>query len=143
MYTVVNTVPTTNDETRIKTIAFPYQRGVMGFPAMAQYENNVFMKIYSLLTTGVGDRVMTYDFGINLNEYTFKNLTPIQRARLANAVSNAIETFIPGVIVNDVRSTQVKHLDGVGTEVGFWINYTVNGETYNQQVPYVPVSKGL
>jgi len=142
MYNVVNTVPSIDDEKLVKTLAFPFQLGATGFPAMAKYQNSVFAKIYALLTTGLGERVMNYEIGVNLFEFVFSNMTPIQRARVSNLITNAIETFVPGVIVNRVESTQLTYQDGVGSTVTFDITYTVGGETRNQQIAYTPTSKG-
>lgn len=138
----VNTVPSTDDQALVKAFAFPYQKGPSGFPAMASPENKTFASIISLMMTGRGERIMHYDLGVNLYEYVFSNMTPIQRARIANQISNAIETFIPGVIVNNVRSTKLEYQEGVGTTVVFDILYTVGGETREQQVVYTPTAQG-
>jgi len=142
MYNVVHTVPSIEEEQITKTLAFPYQLGATGFPAMSKTRNNVYTKIYSLLTTARGERVMNYDLGVNLHEFVFSNMTPIQRARLANLIANAIETFVAGVTVNAVTSEKLEYQEGLGTMVRFDIKYTVGGESLSQQVIYTPTSKG-
>lgn len=138
----VNIVPPVNDRDIVRTFAFPFQKGPSGFPAMASSKNHVFTKIYSLLTTGLGERVMNFDFGVDLYQYVFTTMTPIQKARVSNQVSNAIETFISGVIVNNISVTQEKYQDGVGSMIEFSVEYTVGGQTEQQQVIYSPTAQG-
>jgi len=137
-----NEVPLTDDEKIIKTLAFPYQKGKLGFPALAYPSNYTFVQIVSLLMTGVGDRVMHPDMGVRIDDFVFENMTSIQRVRLANMVKNSIEKYIPGTIVNRVSSSDPVYQDGVGTMVTFNITYTVGGQTKNEQVPYVPTTQG-
>lgn len=139
---VVNTVPSTDDRQILKTFAFPFQKGPSGFPAMAAPQGSVFAKIYALLTTGRGERVMNADFGVDLYQYVFSTMTPIQRARVANQVANAIETFIAGVIVNNISVGQLEYQDGIGSKIQFDIEYTVGGQTDQQQVIYPPTAQG-
>lgn len=139
---VFNQVPPTADESLIKTLAFPFQRGKLGFPAMAQPQNYTYVNIVQLLTTALGERVMNWDLGIDLYEYVFENMTPIQQARLSMAVANVIENFIPGSRVLGVVPEQKKFSQGVGTYIVFNVRYTVNGETQQQQVMYPPTTQG-
>ncbi len=139
---VYNEVPSTNEEQLVKTLAFPYQRGPSGFPAMAQPKNKTYVNIVELLTTGTNERVMATELGVDLYEFVFSNMTPIDKARIANAVANAIERFIPGTIVNSVVPGQLEYKDGVGSSIAFDIVYTVGGETQQQQVVYQPTGQG-
>lgn len=138
----VNIVPSTDDQQLVKTFAFPFQKGPSGFPAMASATNKTFANILSLMMTGIGERVMHYDLGVNLYEYVFSNMTPIQKARISNQVANAIETFVPGVRVNNIRANKMEYQDGVGTSIVFDIEYTVGGEMQQQQVIYTPTAQG-
>ena len=94
------------------------------------------------MMTGIGERVMHYDLGVNLYEYVFSNMTPIQKARISNQVANAIETFVPGVRVNNIRANKMEYQDGVGTSIVFDIEYIVGGEMQQQQVIYTPTAQG-
>lgn len=138
----VNIVPSTDDQQLVKTFAFPFQKGPSGFPAMASATNKTFANILSLMMTGIGERVMHYDLGVNLYEYVFSNMTPIQKARISNQVANAIETFVPGVRVNNIRANKMEYQDGVGTSIVFDIEYIVGGEMQQQQVIYTPTAQG-
>jgi phage baseplate assembly protein W len=137
MYSV-NTVPSNDDSKLVKTLAFPFQMGNSGLPAMARPENKVYNMILELISTGPGERVMNYPMGINVYHYVFSDMTPIQRARLANEVSTAIETYIPGVIVNSVSSHDLSEEDSSLNGVVFSIEYSVNGQSEAQQIYYNP-----
>jgi phage baseplate assembly protein W len=92
--------------------------------------------------TGLGERVMAVDLGVNTYQYVFENLTQIQRVRLASAVANAIETFIPGTIVNSVIPGEKKYEEGRGTGIVFDVVYTVGGQARQQQVVLPPTAQG-
>lgn len=139
---VYNEVPSTNEEKLVKTLAFPYQIGPVGFPALATPENRIYVNILGLLTTGLGERVMNPDMGIDLYEFVFSNMTQIDKVRIANSVANVIEKFIPGTIVNSVTPGQLQYEDGVGSSIVFDVVYTVSGETQQQQVIYSPTGQG-
>lgn len=142
MANIVNIVPPTADESLVKTLAFPFQKGPSGFPALAGASNYTFVNILALIMTGVEERVMNASLGVNVYQYVFENMTPIQRVRLANTVANAIETFIPGTVVNSVTSSEKKYEDGSGTSIVFDIAYTVGGQAQQQQVVYPPTAQG-
>jgi len=139
---IVNLVPPTEDRKIVKTLAFPYQRGPSGFPAMAQADNGTYTSIVALFHTGTNERVMQLDLGIDLMEYIFEDMSPIQRARIANAAANAIERFIPGTVVNDVIPSQVKTDDAIGNSIIFDVRYTVGGQQHQQQVICTPTLQG-
>ena len=138
-----NIVPPTEDSKIIKTLAFPFQRGATGFPALAQPTNYAFVNIVGLIMTGTGERVMNALLGVDANRYVFENMTPIQRVRLSNEVATAIEVFIPFARVNSVVPSELKYQDGKGTSIVFDIAYTVGGQQLSQQVIYPPTAQGL
>ena len=139
---VYNEVPPVQDDKLVRTLAFPFQRGHSGFPALSRPENKTYVNIVELLTTGTGERVMATELGVDLYEFVFSNMSPIDKARVANAVANAIERFISGTIVNSVIPSQLQYEDGVGSSIVFDIVYTVGGETQEQQVIYHPTGQG-
>lgn len=139
---ILNTVPPTDDASLIKTLAFPFQRGATGFPAMAATTSYTFVNIVALLMTGLRERVMRADLGVDISNYVFSSMTPIQRARISNQIANAIETFIPGTIVNSIVPSQLKYQDGIGSSIVFDISYTVGGQGRNQQIIYPPTLQG-
>lgn len=135
---VTNLPPSVEDVDLVKTIAFPFQKGPFNFPAMAIPENSIFNKIVSLLNTAKGERVMNYDFGIDIHEFVFKEMTPIDRMRLSSGVKNAIETYIQNVVVDRVNLGQLKYESGVGSTIYVDIEYSVLGQPHKDQIEFSP-----
>jgi len=139
---VVNNVPSNNDSKLVKTLAFPFQIGTSGFPAMANPQNRVYTRILELLSTSPWERVMNNKMGVNVHQYVFSNMTAIQQARLSSEISNAIQDYIPGVFVNKVSVSPLEDVDKSKNGFIFNISYTVNGQSDRQQVIYTPSATG-
>jgi phage baseplate assembly protein W len=139
---IVNTVPSIDDVDIVKTLKFPFQLGNVGFPELENPDNYSFSNIIGLLLTGLGERVMNIDLGVNIHDFVFSNMTPIQQVRLSSMIISAIETFIPWVTIISVIPTQLKYEDGVGSSIVFDITYSVGGQDQNQQIIYPPMIQG-
>ena len=139
---IVNTVPSAKDLDIIKTFKFPFQIGDVGFPEMEDPTKYSFANIVALLLTGVGERVMNVDLGVNIHDFLFSNMTPIQQVRLSSMVSTAIEALIPWVNVMSVIPSQLKYDDGIGSKITFDITYSVGGQDSTQQIIYPPTVQG-
>lgn len=136
----VNTVPPTDDEQSIRTLKFPFQIGNSGLPQAETPGNYTFVNIVSLILTGTYERVMNVDLGVDVHQFVFESMTQIQKARLSNMVSSAIETFIPGTIVRSVVPGNVEYQDGVGSSITLDITYSIGGQTTQQQIVYTPTT---
>lgn len=141
--TTVNLPPPVSDSEIVKTLAFPYQKGPLNFPALAKPENSVYNAITALINTSKGERVMDYDYGTNLYEFVFTNMTPIDKMRLSSAITNAVETYIPNVIVDRVSVGQMEYDDGIGTMIFIGVDYRVAGQQYSQQIEFSPNGQGV
>jgi len=135
---MVNTVPPVDDEQTVKTLKFPFQIGNKGLPAVEVPENYTYVNIVALMLTGTNERVMNVDLGVDVYQFVFESMTPIQKARLSNMVSSAIETFVPGTVVRSVVPSQVEYQDGLGSKITIDVTYSVGGETRQQQIEYTP-----
>lgn len=131
----VNQVPSTKDSNLVKGLAFPYQLGQTSFPAMAAAEDSVFDSITSLILTGKNERVMRTQLGVNLSDFVFENLTPISMARIASAVTTAIEEWEPRAEVLSVIPTVGQNADAHGTTIFVDLVYRIAGQNYRQQIP--------
>ena len=136
---VTNLPPPIGDAEIVKSLAFPYQRGQTGFPALARVNQVVYSSIVALLLTGKNERLMHADLGVNIHQYLFEDLTPILRARLATDVTAAIARWVPKATVLSVLPDEVKNDEGLRTSLAINILYSVNGQPVNQQV-LVPVT---
>ena len=130
----VNVPPPVTDAEIVKTLAFPYQLGQSGFPALASPNNAVFQSILALLLTGTNERLMHVDMGVNLHRMVFDNLTPILQARIATEVTRAIEDYEPRAQVLAVDSSIGTNTDGGPTAIIVNVLYRVNGQLADQQV---------
>lgn len=130
----VNTPPPVTDAEIVKTLAFPYQLGQSGFPALADPTKAVFQSILALLLTGTNERLMHVDMGVNIHRLVFDNLTPILQARIATEVTRAIEDYEPRAQVLAVDSALGTNSEGGPTAIIVDVLYRVNGQTLSQQV---------
>jgi hypothetical protein len=130
----VNQLPPLLDADIVRTLAFPFQLGQAGFPAMANAERAVYQSIMALLLTGSNERLMHTDLGVNLHRLVFDNLTPLLQARIATEVTRAIETWEPRAEVIGVQSRISDKSDGVTTAIIVDVLYRVAGQPQSQQV---------
>jgi phage baseplate assembly protein W len=130
----MNQLPPLLDADIVRTLAFPFQLGLSGFPAMANAERAVYQSILALMLTGSNERLMHVDMGVNLHRMVFDNLTPLLQARVATEVTRAIETWEPRAEVIGVQSRLSDKSDGVETAIIVDVLYRVAGQPQSQQV---------
>lgn len=135
--TSVNYAPSIKDQDLRKTIAFPFQKGPFNFPALAIPENSIYNKMVSLINTGKGERVMRYDMGVNVHEFVFSSMTPVDKMRLSSAIKTTIETYITEVSVDSVNISNIEKKQGIGTIVYVDVKYKVLGQPEEQQIEYI------
>ena len=133
-----NQPPPVSDAQITLSLAFPFQLGSTGFPAMADPTKVVFYHIAALLLTGKNEKVMTPDMGVNIHSYVFDNLTPITMAKISSIVSSAIDLWVPEVQVLKVVPTIEKNEDGTQSLIILDIWYRVAGQSAQMQIP-IPV----
>lgn len=134
-----NLPPSIDDARIVKSLAFPFQSGKTGFPALANVKQVVYNSLVALLMTGTNERLMHVDLGVNTLQYVFEDLTPILSARLATEVTAAIVRWEPRAIVISVLPDEIKSDEGERTFLAINVLYSVAGQPVNQQV-LIPVS---
>lgn len=117
----------------VKGISWPFRRGRLGFPATNEGINAVRDKLFSLVTTGPGERIYRPELGIDAHGYVFENITPIQRSRIAQQVRRAILSGIPSVDLISVRVDE--HPDKSRPGFLIVIVYSYRGEDDDLAVP--------
>lgn len=130
----MNQLPPLLDADIVRTLAFPFQLGLSGFPAMANAERAIYQSILALMLTGSNERLMHVDMGVNLHRMVFDNLTPLLQARVATEVTRAIETWEPRAEVIGVQSRLSDKADGIATAIIVDVLYRVAGQPQSQQV---------
>jgi len=132
---IANQPPPVADSKIVLSLAFPFQLGPAGFPALADPKKVAFYHITALLLTGKNERVMDPDFGVNIYSYVFDNLTPITMARISSVVTSAIDQWIPDVRVQRVVPTIDRNEDGTQSTIILDIWYSVANQSAQMQVP--------
>jgi phage baseplate assembly protein W len=130
----VNQTPPLVNAAITRTLAFPFQIGRSGFPAMSSANNAIYQSIQSLMLTGRNERLMHVDMGVNMHRMVFDNLTPLLQARIATEVTQAIESWEPRAEVLGVDSRISERSDGVDTAIIVDVLYRVAGQPQSQQV---------
>lgn len=86
-------------------LAFPIRpdvvRGSLGYRSGAE---QVRQSIELILRTEPGERIMRPRFGCGLRQFLMEPNTVATRSRLARAVTRALESFEPRIVLRDVRA---------------------------------------
>lgn len=122
--------------TVLRTIAFPFQPGAQGFPAMVTgIDQVVWQSIKALMTTALGERVMRAALGTNVQAFVFENLDGLTQARIATVTARAIALFEPRAEVLSVEARMGKDVGLEDTAIVIDVLYRINSQIYQQQVP--------
>ena len=132
--TVTNLAPPTADSKIVKTLAFPFQRGRLKFPAMARPTQPVFNSITALLLTGKNERVMRPDFGVGVHDNLFATMSPIMQARVSADAVRSIQRYEPRADVLSVIPSEKTGDNNERTAIVFDLLYKVAGQPEKNQV---------
>ncbi len=99
--------------------AFPLNISVQGGINLSSEDQKVRQSIWIILRTGLGERVYRPRFGSRLSELAFSPLNTDTLVRIRLYVREALETWEPRIILNEVRADP----DPVRGRVDIIINY--------------------
>lgn len=99
--------------------AFPLNISVQGGINLSSEDQKVRQSIWIILRTGLGERVYRPGFGSRLSELAFSPLNTDTLLRIRLYVREALETWEPRIILNEVRADP----DPVRGRVDIIINY--------------------
>jgi len=90
-----------------------------------------------LLSTILGERVMRHDFGANLHELVFENMTLTNKTLAASVIKKAIILYEPRVKVNSVNLDEDVS-EGLQGRMNISVDYTVLAvnSRFNLVYPY-------
>jgi uncharacterized protein len=71
----------------------------------ARFEDSVRLSIWIILSTAKGERVMRPDFGCDLHELVFSEISASTAGRVANVVRDALLRFETRINVRDIKVT--------------------------------------
>ena len=102
---------------------------------MAAGEEDIEQCLGILLATRRGERVMQPDFGCDLAEFMFEEITPSLVGQVRNLVSDAILEHEPRVLLNEVDVSDARAGEGL---LLINIDYTVRATNtrYNMVYPF-------
>lgn len=109
---------------KIRGISFPFRRGNFEFPAANAGTETVADAVKSLLLIGPFEVPFAPNLGTNIHSFVFENLSPIQQARLSQAVRNLIAQSEPRMTVQSVQVLQ-EGTDASGYAYTVRVIYTI------------------
>jgi uncharacterized protein len=89
---------------------------------MVEGDDDIQQSLEILLATRRGERVMVPDFGCDLNEFLFAEITPSLVGQVRDLVADAILNHEPRVVLNEVDISDEQAGEGLLT---ITIDYTV------------------
>lgn len=122
---------------KIKGIAFPFQRGPEGIPAMTENSDVVKSDLLLLFGTSPGSRVMRPRLAIDVASIIFDNTGPLLRAYLIRAIAEGMAKYEPRANLLSIG------IDETNTMVTVDIGYEVFGETDSLTMVYSKESGSL
>ena len=88
---------------KIRGISFPFRKGKFEFPAANAGTETVVDAVKSLLLIGPAEVPFAPYLGTNIHSFVFENITPIQQARIGQAIRNLIAQNEPRMVVQSVQ----------------------------------------
>ncbi len=79
---------------------------------MYEEEEDIHSSIFVILSTRLGERIMRPEFGTNLEELIFNNLTGILKTKVAESIKTSIILHEPRVKVIDVDISESNSNEG-------------------------------
>ncbi len=99
---------------------------------MVSKEQDIEESLQILLSTRVGERIMNPEYGCNLNDIVFNNISANEETLIIEMIRLAILHYEPRIILNDIDINTSNINEGVLT---FTIDYTIR--TTNSRANYV------
>jgi len=120
--------------TKIRGISFPFRRGNFEFPAANTGAETVVDAVKSLLLIGPSEVPFAPNLGTNIHSFIFESLSPIQQARIGQAIRNLIAQNEPRMVVQSVQVMQ-EGSDASGYAYAVRVVYTIADVEGNFDVP--------
>jgi phage baseplate assembly protein W len=88
---------------RVRSIAFPFQKGKIAFPAEANDKDAIMASLIQIITTNRGERIMRPTFGCNAFSFVFESNTEEFRLKAERDIRQALATWEKRIRVNGVQ----------------------------------------
>ena len=119
---------------KIRGISFPFRRGEFQFPAASVGAETVVDAVKSLILIGPFEVPFAPNLGTNIHSFIFESLSPIQQARIGQAIRNLIAQNEPRMAVQSVQVMQ-EGSDTSGYAYAVRVVYTIADVEGNFDVP--------
>lgn len=119
---------------KIRGISFPFRRGEFEFPAASVGAETVVDAVKSLMLIGLFEVPFAPNLGTNIHSFIFENLSPIQQARLSQAVRNLIAQNEPRMVVQSIQVAQ-EGSDASGYAYTVRVVYTIGDQEGDFDIP--------
>ena len=124
------------NSSRTRGISFPFRRGNFSLPAANSGAQTVIESVRSILLTGLGEVPLAPALGTQIHSFVFGNLTPIQGARVSQAVRSLISQKEPRMQVLSVTTEEAGDLSS-GYRLVVNITYKIADEEGEIEIPLV------
>jgi hypothetical protein len=88
---------------RIRSFAFPFQKGQLAFPKVATDTDAIKASVIQIVTTMRGERVMRPDFGCNAFSYVFENNSQEFRVHVEREIRQSLSKWERRIRVDSVN----------------------------------------
>lgn len=119
---------------KIRGISFPFRKGEFQFPAASVGAETVVDAVKSLILIGPFEVPFAPNLGTNIHSFIFESLSPIQQARIGQAIRNLIAQNEPRMAVQSVQVMQ-EGSDTSGYAYAVRVVYTIADVEGNFDVP--------
>jgi len=104
------------------------------FPSASSLNSSINSYMAMLFGTRPGERIYLSTYGSNLDAMVFEQLDPTSTQAIQAEITNAIQSFIPGVIVLGVTVNS----DESNNQVTFIVSYQITGDISGNIYTYNP-----
>lgn len=108
-------------------LKLPVQDGAMGyFDTAYDVATQLKANITNLILTKKGERIMNPTFGCNIHNLVFDQITDDVLANARGTIEEAIQTWMPFVIINDIQIQKQEDLNQIFLTVSFSVKAGIN-----------------
>lgn len=90
-----------------------------GFAMVETIEELIRQNLTTLILTSPGERVMTPNYGVGLNQFLFENMAGNVYSNIENAIRNQAGQYLPGVSIDIVRFFKNEDNNSINLQVSY------------------------
>lgn len=90
-----------------------------GFAMVETIEELIRQNLTTLILTSPGERVMTPNYGVGLNQFLFENMAGNVYSNIENAIRDQADQYLPGVSIDIVRFFKNEDNNSINLQVSY------------------------